>query len=105
MEYLNNIELRGRVGRISTQRVNRKDLYLFSVLVEHTYMNGGTPCTDAQWFAVRTFGDETPAATLLKKGDFVQVDGRIRNFPYTNEYGITRNNWEVIARNVRILES
>lgn len=105
MEYLNKIELRGVVGRVSTQRIARKDLYLFSVLVEHVYMNGGTPCIDSQWFEVRTFEEETPAVIRMQKGDFVQVSGRIRNFPRTDEYGITHSHMAVVAQNVELLNA
>ena len=105
LECLNQIAIKGRVGRVSLSRVDGKVRASMSVATGYTYrsLDGGA-VHEVMWFNVSAI--ETPKITCLEKinkYDFVHIIGRVRNRTYTDSEGNTRNIPEVIARSVEVL--
>ncbi len=105
MEYLNLIELRGVVGRAEIATPGDTRICRFSVVTEYCYKQGGEPVIETTWFRLGAWeGKNKPDLDKLQPGTWVHVLGRIRTYKYTAPDGTERNNWEVMANRVEILE-
>jgi single-strand DNA-binding protein len=79
----------------------------FSVAVNRRWTDGnGDAQEETTWFRVVTWQAlaET-CAQYLNKGRLVLVNGRIRTRQYEDAEGITRQAWELVARDVRFVDS
>ena len=105
MEYINRIELQGRVGTVRTNLVGENMVANFSLVTEHLYKTrDGGAANETTWHQVTAWeGREMPDLSALTKGTPVNVVGRLRTFKYTNSEGIDKIMYEVVASRVRIL--
>lgn len=100
MEFLNKVELRGIVGRANTMKVGDSTITRFSVATEYGYKdNGGTPVIETQWHNVCAWN-----APEVKKGDAVEVTGRIKVQKYTGADGIDHTVPEIYANTVKVID-
>lgn len=100
MEFLNKVELKGVVGRVTTSKVFDKSVTNFSLMTEQVNVNkDGLQATEVTWFNCTTFNE-----IAINKGDKAHVLGRLRVRRYTSEDGTERVSCEVVASSVTILE-
>lgn len=100
MEFLNKVELKGVVGRVSTTKVADKSITNFSLMTEQVNVNkDGTQTIEVTWFNCTTFNE-----IAINKGDKAHVLGRLRIHTYTDQYGIGKTLYEVVVDSVTILE-
>ena len=108
MEQINRVEIIGRVGTASFNKVGEKGtpLLRFSVATDYVYKDReGTPVIDTTWHNVSCWGDRTGvAAEDIVRGCAVRVIGRIRQDRYTNAEGMERTTYEIQASSVEILD-
>lgn len=102
MEFLNRLEIVGIVGNTTTNKVGDLHITRLSVVVEYGYKaEDGTNVIDTQWFNVTAWEKEgTKNAPSLKRGDWVRVRGRVRQYRFTNADGTSVGGFEVVARSV-----
>lgn len=108
MESLNRIELRGNIGNIrfpqngSTSMVN---LYVATTFYFPIKDNPGMAKMETTWFSVLAFqSDKGPKLTDLKKGQTINVVGRMRQRTYVNSAGEEKEVYEIIASHLEIAE-
>lgn len=100
MEFLNKVELKGVVGRVSTTKVADKSITNFSLMTEQVNVNkDGLQATELTWFYCTTFNE-----IAINKGDHAHVLGRLRIRRYTAEGGAERVSCEVAVHSVTILD-
>ena len=100
MEFLNKVELKGVVGRVSTTKVADKNITNFSLMTEQVNVSeDGLQATEVTWFYCTTFNE-----IAINKGDHANVLGRLRIRKYTTEGGTERVICEVVAASVTTLE-
>ena len=106
MEQLNKIELRGNVGNIRIQTVGDNEVAHFSLATNYAYKGkDGTPVIETTWHNVTAWsGCKSADITAIKKGIDVEVEGRIRANRYTASDGESRVIYEVLARDVKIID-
>jgi len=105
MEQLNRIELRGMVGSVNTQIYEAGQVSHFTVATNHAYKdrNGGA-VIDTTWHNVTAWENkEIQDLDKIGKGTKVHVVGRVRYNKYTGIDGVERNNIEVLASKVNII--
>lgn len=99
MEFLNKVELKGVVGRVSTTKVADKAVTNFSLMTEQVNVNkDGLQTTEVTWFNCTTFNE-----IAISMGDNAHVLGRLRIRRYTAEDGTERVSYEVVVDSVTIL--
>ena len=105
MEYINKVEIRGRVGRASVTQVNEKKQLRISVYTERAYINkDGEAVCEPQWFNVTAFeGKRMADFESVQKGSVVHLFGRIRTIRYTDTYGNDRVSTEIIADKLEVV--
>ncbi len=105
MEYLNRIEINGRVGTIRTAEVNGSKVANFSIVSEYLYKTrDGNAVMETTWFNVTAWHNrDMPDFDILVKGMPVYVSGRLRASKYTTEEGVEKHFYEVIANKVKPL--
>ena len=76
----------------------------FSVCTETTYKGTAGIVIDCCWFQVSAWESEKiTCLDQIEKGKAVRVSGRVRGRRYTDNEGIERQCWEVMAREVEIM--
>ena len=100
MEFLNKVELKGIVGRVTTTKVMDKSVTNFSLMTEQVNVNkDGLQATEVTWFYCTTFNE-----IAIKKGDNAHVLGWLRIRRYTAGDGTERASCEVVTASVTILD-
>lgn len=107
MEQVNRIEIIGLVGNVRTNSVSGNTVANFSVATNHAYKGrDGIPCIDTVWFAVCAWeGKGMPDLTAIRKGSPVRVIGRVRQRSYTANDGTEKQEIEVKASSVELLDT
>ncbi len=105
MEYLNRIEINGRVGTIRLAEVNGSRVANFSIVSEYIYKTReGNAVMETTWLNITAWQNkDMPDLNRLVKGMPVHVTGRIRTSKYTNAEGIDKQFHEVMAGKVEFL--
>ena len=105
MEFLNRIEIQGIVDSVKITPVGDTRVARFSVCTETTYKGTAGIVIDCCWFQVSAWESEKiTCLDQIEKGKAVRVSGRVRVQRYTDNEGIERQCWEVMAREVEIME-
>ena len=100
MEFLNKVELKGVVGRVTTTKVMDKSVTNFSLVTEQVNTSrDGAQTTEVTWFNCTTWNE-----IAINKGDKVHVLGRMRQRRYVGQDGYERVIYEVVVDAVTILE-
>lgn len=106
MEFVNEIRLRGIVGRSEVNHVNSKQVCNFSVVTEYSTVDReGNSAFETNWFNVSAWSGREQIADLssIQKGAWVEVIGRFRSRRYMNSENEERISNEVLARSVSIV--
>lgn len=100
MEFLNKVELKGVVGRVTTTRVADKSVTNFSLMTERINVSkDGLQTCEVTWFNCTTWNE-----IAINKGDYAHCFGRLRQRRYTDQDGAERVIYEVVVDSVTILE-
>lgn len=98
MEFLNQIEIKGVVGRVNAQKIGEATVTNFSVLTEYAYGNKNKRTIETTWFNCNFYG-EVP----IESGDNVHLMGRMRQRSYDDADGVERYVWDVVVQKVEKL--
>lgn len=107
MEFKNRIELRGVVGKADVNTVNGSRVCNFSVVTEYNAgrdkeTNGSV--NETHWFNVVAWdGRNSLPLEQIRKGEWVEVIGRLRTRHYRNQNEEERYITEVVARSVKLV--
>ena len=106
MEYINRIELQGRVGTVRTNLIGENMVANFSLVTEHLYKTrDGGAANETTWHHVVAWdGRDMPDLNLITKGTAVNITGRTRASRYTSADGTEKQLNEVVAHKIRILK-
>lgn len=100
MEFVNAVEIKGVVGRVTKTQAGELSIVNFSVVTEYAYTDKkGTPMVETTWFNCVSFKD-----IPIDKGDHVHCLGRFRARRYTDNSGAERTCYEVVTNSVTVLK-
>ena len=87
MEYINSIELQGRVGTIRTNVVGETKVANFSLATEYLYKTrDGAAISETTWHNIVAWGKiADQAEKLIKKGKRIALEGRLRTRIYEKD--------------------
>ncbi len=109
MEYLNKVQLRGRVGNsvCKSYGADGNKYNRFSVCTERCYNDReGNQVIECTWHNCMVFGKpELPDVETITKGSVVELTGRIRNNKYTDAGGVDHAVNEIIVQDFKVLAS
>ena len=98
MEYLNKIELKGRVGQVNIINVANTRGAHFSLLTQRIYKNnGGEAVIEDTWHDVTAWENEGVMIDAIERGASLHVTGRIRFRRYAGPDGIERSTHDIDA--------
>ena len=104
-QYINRVELQGRVGTVRVSSIHETVVASFSVMTQHDYENTeGSKIVEATWMAVAAFKSEKVCIDSLTRGSLVHLTGRLRNNKYIDSAGCERVFTEVIADSLEVLD-
>ena len=104
MEYINKVELKGRVGTVRTNVVNGSRVTNFSLITDVLYKTkDGTPTSEATWFNIAAWeGKEVQMLDQIEKGAVVHVWGRMRSSRFEGQDGTEKQFYELLATKLRV---
>lgn len=99
MEYLNRIQIRGKVGAVRLNEIHGTKVANFSVCTEHFgKMSNGDAYCETTWHNVACWQSESVEnLETLCKGADVYVEGRLRTMKYTSATGENKLYYEIVA--------
>ena len=105
MEYINTIEIQGRVGIVRTNIVNDTMVANFSVATDFFYKGrDGAGVNETTWHNVVAWsGKDMPDLSKITVGMPIYVTGRMRTSKFTGADGNDRYYYEVLANRVRFV--
>ncbi len=105
MEYLNRIEINGRIGSIRHAEVNGSKVTNFTVASEYLYKTrDGSAVIETTWFNITAWHNrDMHDFDRMVKGMPVHVTGRIRSSKYTTAEGVDKQFYEVMANKVEYM--
>lgn len=104
MEYINKIEIAGKIGTARTSDINGKTLVRFSVATNHSYKDvSGFTTIETTWHNVTYWLPEGGNHSNFVTGAFVHITGRLRNQKYTTPDGTDHYTCEIIAHTAEII--
>ena len=104
-EYINRVELQGRVGTIRRQIIHSQMICNFSLQIEHLLKDShGPDVCEVTWLQVCAFESDKVSTLGMSKGSLVHLVGRLRANRYTSADGVDRIFTEVIADSLEVLE-
>ena len=106
---LNKVILIGRLGRDPECRYlpNGEAVCNFSIATDESWKDkNGQRQTRTEWHAITLYRKLAEiAAQYLKKGSQVYIEGRIQSRKYTGKDGIERTAFDIIASEMKMLDS
>ena len=106
MEYINKIELLGKVGTVRSNIVNDNRVVNFSLVTDFLYKTReGNPVSEATWLNIVAWeGKEIKDADKIEKGATVHVHGRIRSSRFEGSDGTEKQVYEVLANKLQVID-
>jgi single-strand DNA-binding protein len=106
MEYINKVELKGRVGTVRSNVVNGSRVANFSLVTDMLYKTkDGTPVSEATWFNIAAWeGKEVQMLDQIEKGSVVHVWGRLRSSRFEGQDGTEKQYYELLATKLRVMK-
>jgi single stranded DNA-binding protein len=109
MESLNKVELQGRIGDASIINVENKIVAKFSVGTTYAYKDkDGEPWIECVWHNCEIWDSDQVSVkmlTNLKRGDAVNVKGRISTRSWTTANGEEKVQYIIKAQELTLLDS
>ena len=107
MEQLNRIELRGNVGSVRLQNFEGRSVANIYMATNFAYKDkNGNAVIETTWHNVTAWeGKNIQDVAGIKKGDMIQVWGRLRIQKYSTSDGTEREYPEVVASRVTRINS
>lgn len=105
MEYINRIEVQGRIGTLRVNEVNGSKVANFSIATEHLYKTRDSGAVnETTWHNIVAWsGRDIPDPERFSKGMPVNVVGRLRTSKYMSADGTEKQFYEIMASKVRIV--
>ena len=106
MEYINRIEIRGKVGKVDITTVGRFRCSRMSVMTNYLFRDlAENNLIDTTWFSVSAWDDnpQVKDAFEAREGDVIHIIGRVSIKRYIAPDGSERTVVEVIAQSVKIV--
>ena len=106
MEYINKIELQGKVGTVRSNIVNGSRVVNFSLVTDHLYKTrDGNPVSEATWFNIVAWeGRDIQDLDHIAKGAVAHVMGRFRSSKFEGSDGNEKLMYEVFANKLEVVE-
>ena len=105
MEYLNKIELKGRVGNVKISTIAQTNVVKFSLVTENvSTTQDGTPLIETTWFSCTAFQNDKVNIEAVKTNAYLHIVGRVKMLRYMDQNGVERTFWEVVCNSLSELE-
>jgi len=103
--YTNTAKVKGFLGKDAETFAtrNQKVFIAFSLATKVGYKDQQTKewVNRTEWHRIVAFGKPADYAKLLKKGDYVEVEGELRTIEYEKEVGQGKNKVKVRDKEIR----
>lgn len=106
MQYINKIELQGKVGSVRISHIGTQKTITFSLETASVGKTKAGDILETTWHnccAWETTGID-PEIFNAQKGRWIHLEGRIRNSRYINSSGVESVFSEIIAHKIKVLE-
>lgn len=105
MEQLNKVNLRGIIGSVKTFNIGDRKCAKITVATNYAYRSqDGYAVIETSWHNVTAWeGNSIHDVDQLKKGDAVEIIGRLKNQRYTSADGTEHSSVEILASSLKVI--
>ena len=101
MEFLNKVEIKGVVGKATTQSYGDNYITNFSVVTEYCGNSAnGAIVMETTWWHCTAWDNQCPNCTEIQKGDKLHVIGRLRQRKYIDQDNNERVSTDVVVQSI-----
>lgn len=100
MNYINTVELRGKIGSIKEFPINNDKIYNFSLCTLLTYSDGSSNVVNTTWHSIKVLSKNVTGE--LKIGKTAHVKGTLENVRYVDSEGLERVYTNINADKVEV---
>ena len=102
----NRFQIEGNLGKdAELKKAEHSEVAKFAVAVNERWTDKSKVKHErTDWFFVEVWGPAATFAAGLKKGTPVSIEGKVRTGEYTDENGVKRYTWTVIADSIRKID-
>ena len=107
MEQLNKVQLRGIIGSVKLINIGDRKGARITVATNLAYRGGqgGSPVIETTWHNVTAWsGTNITNLDSLKKGDAVEIVGRLKNQHYVGSDGTDHSSVEILASSMKFVD-
>ncbi len=100
---MNSVKLAGRLGKDpEAKQFENSRLIRFSLATDETYRKSdGEAVSRTDWHNIIAWGKlAEKMETVLKKGSYVSIEGRLSRNSYTDKNGVKKYTTEVVANSI-----
>lgn len=99
-EYVNKIELAGRIGSVRKNTISDTQHARFSLCTVYTYHDDEYPAVEISWHACHAFASDGIDLTKIEKGEWLHIIGRFEYRKYVDSNNIERQIAEIIVTKI-----
>lgn len=99
-QYVNKIELAGRVGAISRKVIGGTEYARFQLCTIQTYNNGECPLKEISWHDCHALASDGVDTTKIEKGGWLHIIGRLEYRKYVDSNSTERQLTEIMVTKI-----
>lgn len=97
---MNKVILSGKIGKEVQFREGKVNVAGFSFATSEYVKNGENFVEETEWHTIKVFGKTADKVKTYGKGDYLEIEGKIKTNKYKNKDGVEVTAKEIIADKV-----
>lgn len=105
MEYINKVELAGRVGSINVTQTTNGVVGRISLVTNKAFTSqDGEPMVISTWHRLVAWERQGVELSFIEKGTQLHITGELRNYKYTGSDGVERSGIEIYVDSLDVIK-
>lgn len=99
-EYVNKIELAGRIGSVLKNTISDTQHARFSLCTVHAYRRDDYPVIETSWHDCHAFASDGIDLTKIEKGEWIHIIGRLKYTKYVDINNVEKQMTDIIVTKI-----
>lgn len=99
-EYVNKIELAGRIGSVRKNTISDTEHARFSLCTVRTYHDDEYPAVETSWHDCHAFASDGIDLTKIEKGGWIHIIGRLKYMRYVDINNVEKQMTDIFVTKI-----
>nr|DAE42590.1 MAG TPA: hypothetical protein [Caudoviricetes sp.] len=99
-EYVNKIELAGRIGSVRKNTISDTEHARFSLCTMRVYQDGEYPVAETSWHACHAFASDGIDLAKIEKGEWIHIIGRLKYTKYVDINNVEKQMTDIFVTKI-----